>query len=138
MRNYSSLVSVTSPPLPPCFYARLPPIPGHPVGWIPTDLTASDGTTNLTAVVGVVLGDDATHMKTLDYTGDINMSQRSNVISGGTATGDGTPGGTPMPVRYAEQLNASTNDLVDLYGDVIMEMVVPFNAAAAITHVANQ
>jgi hypothetical protein len=106
--------------------------------WVPTNLTSSDGTTDLTAVVGVVLGDDATHMKTLDYTGDMNMSQRSNVISGGTATGDGTPGGTPMPIRYAEQINASTNDLVDLYGDVIMEMVVPFNCAAAITHVANQ
>jgi len=117
--------------------------------WIPTNLTSPDGSaTDLTAVVGVVLaspGDEGgdripsgVHMKTLDYTADINMSQRSNVISGSTATGDGTPGGTPLPVRYAEQLNASTNDLVDLYGDVIMEMVVPFNAAAAITHVANQ
>jgi hypothetical protein len=113
-------------------------IPVFDNAFIPTDLESADGTGDLTAVVGVVLGEDAVHMKTLDYTGDVNMSQRSNVISGGTATGDGTPGGTPMPIRYAEQINASTNDLVDLYGDVIMEMVVPFNATAAITHVANQ
>jgi hypothetical protein len=108
--------------------------------FIPTNLTSPDGTrTDLTQVVGVVLGGDNYHIKTTSVMGNPNiMEQTSRQMSGAIAEGDGTATGTSVPFQYYEK-SAGDNLNVNMRGFMFMEGVASnLSDVATISHVYNQ
>lgn len=108
--------------------------------FIPTNLTSRDGSrTDLTMVMGTVLGEDNFHLKYMPLSQEITNNQVSDVMGDmASAAGDGTPGGSAVPIHYEEQRAAANTQIVNQKGMMVVEPTAGGVAdVSVITHVYN-
>ena len=106
---------------------------------LPTNLDSLDLTRNdLTLMMGVVFGTEDTHIKYQTLAGDATNEIVADVTTGVvTATGDGTPTGSPIPLTYWEDLYSPNQLVVNQQAHMMGEPVAQLQDLCAVTHLNN-
>ncbi len=117
-------------------YRRIPFISND---YLPTNLTSRDGTRDdLTMMMGACFGTENTHIKYQTLAGDKTNEIVADVTTGVvTATGDGTPTGSPIPLTYWEDLYSPNQLVVNQQAHMMGEPVAQLQDLCAVVNLNN-